>query len=134
MGLEYYKQPQIFRETVTVSGTLSASAVITNQYIAYTGFVISDTGTSRVFSASDNGRCITFSNTSPITASVPSGLPVGFNVLLIQINSGQVTLSAGAGVTINSDTGKRKIANQHSSASLISYDANIYNFSGNLAP
>lgn len=108
------------------------SAVTTNQFIANTGFVVADTGTSRIFTASDNGRCITFSNTSPVTASVPAGLPVGFNALLIQINTGQVFVSAGAGVTINSDGGKRKIATQHSSASLISYTADVYNFSGNI--
>jgi hypothetical protein len=52
---------------------------------------------------------------------------------MIQINTGQVTLSAGPGVTINSDGAKRKIAGQHSSASIISYAENVYNFSGNLA-
>jgi hypothetical protein len=100
--------------------------------VANTGFVIADTSTSRIFTNTDNGKCITFSNTSPITASLPAGLPVGFNVMLIQINTGQVYLSAGTGVTINSDGGKRKIASQHSAASLISYAANTFNLAGNL--
>ena len=118
---------------ISASGTLSANSINSNAYVANTGFVIADTGTSRVFTNTDNGKCITFSNTTPITASLPAGLPVGFNVMLIQINTGQVYLSAGAGVTINSDGGKRNIASQHSAASLISYAANTFNLAGNLS-
>ena len=118
--------------SLSARDTVSTNSIQTNSFIANTGFVIADTGTSRIISALDNGKCITFSNTSPITASVPAGLPVGFNLLLIQINTGQVQLSAGPGVTINSDGGKTKIASQHSSASLISYASNIFNLAGNL--
>ena len=57
---------------------------------------------------------------------------MGFNALLLQINTGQVFVSAGPGVTVNSDGGKRKIASQHSSASLISYAADTFNLAGNL--
>ena len=57
---------------------------------------------------------------------------MGFNALLLQINTGQVFVSAGPGVAVNSDEGKRKIASQHSSASLISYAANTFNLAGNL--
>jgi hypothetical protein len=117
---------------ISASGTLSANSINSNAYVANTGFVIADTSTSRIFTNTDNGKCITFSNTSPITASLPAGLPIGFNVMLIQINTGQVYLSAGTGVTINSDGGKRKIASQHSAASLISYAANTFNLAGNL--
>jgi len=119
--------------SISASGTLSANSINSNAYVANTGFVIAHTGTSRVFTNTDNGKCITFSNTTPITASLPAGLPVGFNVMLIQINTGQVYLSAGAGVTINSDGGKRNIASQHSAASLISYAANTFNLAGNLS-
>ena len=116
----------------TMTGTLVTPTVSAGAYTVSSNFVIADTGTSRIFSSSDNGKCITFSNTTPVTASVPAGLPVGFNALLLQINTGQVFVSAGPGVTINSDGGKRKIASQHSTASLISYASNTFNLAGNL--
>jgi len=128
-----------FLDEVYTKSLTAEKALIYNQpyvksdaFIANTGFVIADTSTNRIFSSSDNGKCITFSNTTPVTASLPAGLPVGFNALLLQINTGQVFVSAGPGVTVNSDGGKRKIASQHSSASLISYAADTFNLAGNL--
>jgi hypothetical protein len=116
-----------------MTGVLVTPAVSAGAYTVTSSFVTTDTGTSKIVSLSDNGKCITFSNTTPITASVPAGLPVGFNTLLIQINTGQVFVSAGPGVTINSVNSARKISSQHGTASLISYSPNIFNLAGSIS-
>lgn len=118
---------------LTVNGTVSAStAVVAGAFVPGANFINAQTGTFYALTNSDNGRAITLNNSSPITVGVPSGLPVGFNVVLVQIGTGQVSLSAGTGVTINSDGGKTKIASQYSSASLLEYANNVLNFSGNI--
>ena len=127
-----------FATIPTVTNYLSTNSVVvsaiqSSAYIATSSVIINVTGTSYLLSNSVNGRIITLNNANPITVSVPSGLPVGFNTTLIQIGTGQVSLSAGSGVTINSDGNKLKIATQHSSAELISYASNVFNLAGNLA-
>lgn len=118
---------------LTVNGTVSAStAVVAGAFVPGANFINTQTGTTYLLTTGDNGRAITLNNASPITVAIPSGLPVGYNVVLVQIGTGQVSLSAGVGVTVNSDGGKTKIASQYSSASLLSYASNIFNFSGNI--
>jgi hypothetical protein len=118
---------------LTVNGTVSAStAVVAGAFVPGTNFINTQSGTTYLLTNGDNGRAITLNNASPITVAIPSGLPVGYNVILLQLGSGQVSLSAGVGVTIASDGGKTRIASQHSTASLLSYASNIFNFSGNI--
>ena len=121
------------QNALTVMGTVSAStAVIAGAFVPGTNFINTQSGTTYLLTNGDNGRAITLNNASPITVAIPSGLPVGYNVILLQLGSGQVSLSAGVGVSIASDGGKTKIASQHSTASLLSYASNIFNFSGNI--
>jgi len=114
--------------TVGISGGLSAGA-----YILSSPGVKALTGTTYTFLSADNGTVLTHSNASPSTLTIPTGLPVGYSVTVIQIGAGQVTFSPASGVTMNSYTNLTKIAGQHGSASLVSYQSNIYNLAGNLA-
>jgi hypothetical protein len=117
---------------LTVNGTISTGKIQSGAFIATPSSINNQTVTTYVLSDNDNGRIITLSASSAISLNVPSGLPVGFNVIAIQIGTGQVSVSAGNGVIINSDGAKTKIASQHSSASIVSYDTNIFNLAGNL--
>jgi hypothetical protein len=71
-------------------------------------------------------------NGSPITVTVPSGLPVGFSTTIIQLGAGQVSFTT-SGTTINSYQSYTKIAGQHGSASLVSYSSNVFNLAGSLS-
>lgn len=130
-----------FSRRATFSAGISASGGVTfgGTVASDTGYRITSnaintqTGTTYTFLSSDNGKVVTFNNASGITAAIPTGLPVGFSVTVIQLGAGQVGFSADAGVTLNSYTSLRKIAGQHGSVSLVSYSSNVYNLAGNLA-
>jgi hypothetical protein len=111
----------------TVSGNLSADS-----FILSSGGIKALTGTTYSFLAADNGKIITMSNAGGITAAIPTGLPVGFSVTVIQLGAGQVGFSADAGVTLNSYNSLKKIIGQHGSASVVIYSSNTANLAGSL--
>jgi hypothetical protein len=124
------------------AGGLSAAGGVTfgGTVASDTGYRISSsafntqTGTTYIFIAADNGEIVTFNNGSTITVTVPTGLPVGFNCTAIQLGTGAVGFTAASGVTLNAYSSAYKIAGQHGSASLISYATNVFNLSGSLNP
>jgi hypothetical protein len=105
--------------------------------ISDTGYRISSnainvqTGTSYSLLSSDNGKIITMNNASPITLTVPAGLPIGFNTTVIQIGAGQVGITSSS-TTLNSFESKYNLAGQHAAASIISYTTNVFNVAGGL--
>ena len=113
---------------LTIVGDVSADTFKVNSTT-----INSLTSTSYTLQTSDNGKVITLNNANAITVGVPSGLGTGFSVSLIQLGAGQVTLSAGAGVTLNSYLGYTKLAGQHAGATLFAYSANVLNLNGALA-
>lgn len=94
--------------------------------------VNAQTGTTYTIVAGDNGKVITLSNAAAITVTVPSGLGANFSCELIQIGAGQVAVSAGASVTVNSYNSLTHLAGQHAAATLVAYVADTFNLSGNL--
>jgi len=94
--------------------------------------VNAQTGTTYTLVAADNGKTVTLSNASAITLTVPSGLGIGFNCLLVQIGAGQVTVSAGAGATVNSRGSMTKLNGQYAAGSLVAYAANTFVLAGDL--
>ena len=95
--------------TVTVNGRFLERKVTNSQ-----------TGTSYNVQASDDSRIIEMSNTSSNTVTVPnlSTIPVGSQIHILQTNTGQTTVAAGANVTINGTPGL-KLRAQWSMATLI---------------
>jgi hypothetical protein len=88
------------------------------------------TFTPVVTSPSDAGKLITLSNPNSITVtiaadtgSVITDFPVGTQLLMMQLDAGQVTVSGAAGVTIVSKNGT-KTAGQYSLISLIKIAGN----------
>jgi hypothetical protein len=117
----------------TNSANPTFTVITADAYRVTSSSINAQVGTSYTLVAGDNGKVVTLNNASAITVAVPSGLGAGFSCSLIQLGAGQVSLSAGAGVTLNSYLGYTKIGGQHGGASLISYSANIFNLNGNLA-
>jgi len=96
------------------------------------------TNTSYTFVLSDaNSTLVTASNTATVTVTVPpnSSVPylVGAILQIAQINTGQVVIAAGAGVTINYTPGL-KLRAQWSVASLIQTATNTWLLSGDVTP
>ena len=96
-----------------------------------TGQLITETGTTRTISATDNGKIIYCTNDSAVTINCVAGLGVGFNVTIIQGGAGKVTVAAGA-ATLVSYSSLFSTMGQYAVISLISPVANTFLAAGNL--
>jgi len=85
-------------------------------------------GTSKTLAASDNGTVIVCSSGSATTITVPTGLPAGFNCMIVQTGSGQVTFNASS-TTLNNRNGL-KTAAQYAMMTLVNYSSNTFVVSG----
>ena len=69
--------------------------------------------------------------TVPPNSSV--AFTIGSQILVAQYGAGQVTIVAGAGVTLRSDSSKLKIASQYSAATLVKIASDEWMVFGNLS-
>lgn len=86
-------------------------------------------GSTYTLTATDNGKII--SCTNAITITVPA-LTSGFNCLIVQRGTGQVTLVAN-GSSINNRYNFTKAAGQHAILSLVSVAAGVFISSGDMS-
>ena len=89
-------------------------------------------GTSYTLAASDNGKIISCTSNSPVTITVPA-LTIGFNCLIVQRGTGQVTLVNGSGGSVNNRYNFNKTAGQHAIMSLVSVAAGQFISSGDMS-
>ena len=94
------------------------------------------TGTTYTLALTDAAKVVSLTNASPITLTVPPNssvaFPIGTQVLLYQGGAGQVTITAGAGVTIRSQGTKLKLYAQYAVAGLLKVDTDEWVAFGNL--
>jgi hypothetical protein len=122
----------------TINGATIATSTLTSPIINLG--ITTDTSTAYTTVLSDNGKLITLSNASAITATIPPNssvaYPVGAQLNFVQLGAGQVTFTQGAGVTIVS-TGATasapKARAQYSSATAIQTSANNWLVAGDIA-
>jgi len=114
----------VFNSYVDVPGIFADNYQFTAQAIN------TQSGTTYTLKTTDNGKVIVFTNGSAVTLTIPSGLGVGFNCSVVQYGTGQVAVSAGAGVTLRLRSSANKTGGQYSVSSLISVVANEYLFAG----
>ena len=93
--------------------------------------VNTQSGTSYTLTATDNGKIISCTSNSAVTITVPA-LTSGFNCLIVQRGTGQITLSA-SGSTINNRYNFNKTAGQHAIMSLVSVAAGVFISSGDMS-
>jgi hypothetical protein len=122
----------------TINGATIATSTLTSPIINLG--ITTDTSNSYTPVLSDNGKLVTLSNASAITATIPPNssvaYPVGAQLNFVQLGVGQVTFTQGAGVTIVStgDTANApKTREQYSSASAIQTSANNWLVIGDIA-
>lgn len=113
----------------------STGAMLTDNVTTFvapiTPAINNQSGTTYALQSSDNGKVIVITNASPITVTVPSGLPIGFNVLVEQGGAGKITF-ATSGTTINNLFSFSTTSGQYAVATLYSKATDTYNLSGNL--
>ena len=132
---------------VTPNGAVYAAdaLVITNDYTAtFTGNVasvgyqlassgiITESGTTRTLSATDNGKVIYCTSASAVTITTAVSLGAGFSCTIIQGGAGQITVAQGASTTLVSYGSLVKTAGQYALASIICPVANTFYLAGNL--
>ena len=111
-------------DDLVVSGTLIGS-------VALSGAVGSEIQVSSYsLSADDRGKTLIFSSSATQGITCSSGLDVGFNSTFIQYGSGQLELSAVAGVTILNRQSHTKTAGTYAAASVVIISSDVYLFSG----
>ena len=86
--------------------------------------------TSYTVIESDRSKIMLFTANSNIAVTVPSGLSSTFDMMLVQVGTGQITVSAGGGVTINAALSATKTAYQYAVATLIPIGTNAFILSG----
>lgn len=120
---------------VALTGTTTAAA------ISVTGNVVYHTATntqtaSYTLVLADDGKIVTINNVSANTLTVPPNSSVAFTIgtriEIIQLNVGQCTITAGAGVTINGTPGL-KTRTLYSVVTLIKRDTNTWLLFGDSA-
>ena len=94
------------------------------------------TGTTYTTVLTDDGKLITCSNASAISVTIPPNSSVAYGIgtqlNFAQLSTGQVTLVAGAGVTLNSAGAKLKLDAQYAVATCVKTDTNTWFVVGNL--
>jgi len=86
---------------------------------------------NRPLATTDNGKILVCD--AEITLTVPTGLPIGFNCLIVQYSSTDshyVTITAASGVTVGNNNSHTKTSGRYAIMSLLSVAANIYISSG----
>lgn len=112
--------------TGNLTGNSSATSTIANF-----SSVINDKSTSFSLGETDNGKIIVMNTSNATIITVPS-LVVGFNCMIVQRGTGQVTITAASGVTINNRYGFNKTAGQHSILTLVCIATGIFISSGDM--
>lgn len=120
---------------VAILGNITTSSISGNgTTTTLTNFgaeISTQSGTTYTLVATDNGKIISCTSNSAVTISVPA-LTSGFNCLIVQRGTGQVTLINGGG-TVNNRYNFTKTAGQHAIMSLVSVAASAFISSGDMS-
>jgi hypothetical protein len=111
-----------------VSGNNTSGATLAG----FSANMNTQTGTTYTLSTSDNGKIITLNNASAITLTVPA-LFAGFNCMIVQLGSGQVTLQAGSLVTISNRSSNTKTAGANAIATILGLTSTTFISSGDMS-
>lgn len=84
----------------------------------------------------DDGKLVTASNASAIALTIPPNSSVAFGIgtqiNIMQLGAGTVTITAGAGVTLNSESAKLKTNSQFAVATCLKIASDEWVVVGNL--
>lgn len=100
-------------DNITFSGNILGGNVSVN----------AQTGTSYLVTSSDNGKIITLNNGAATTLTIPQtsteALPKGFNISLVQLGTGEVTIAKQGSDNLYSEGNKLKLNSQYAQATIV---------------
>lgn len=85
--------------------------------------------TSYTLTNADNGKQLEFTATAAVTVTLPTGLEANFSCTLLQLNTGQVTVSP-SGATLNNRSSQTKTAGRYAAVSIIPVGTDSYILAG----
>ena len=104
--------------------------------LAPTSVIINPQSTSYTLALSDAGKLVNISSSSANTITVPTNssvsFPIGTQINITSSGTGQTTVVAASGVTVNSTPGL-KLRTQYSLASIIKMDTDLWVLGGDLS-
>jgi hypothetical protein len=107
---------------VSTTGNLTGGNSNSSSISGFAANINTQTGLTYTIDATDNGKIIQTTNANPISISINTGLPNGFNCTIVQMGAGQVTFSGSA--TRLNRTGFTKTASQYSVVSILHLGSN----------
>jgi hypothetical protein len=116
---------------VSTNGNLTGGNASGSSLAGFSANMNVQTGTLYELTTSDNGKIITLNNSGAITLTVPS-LYAGFNCMIIQLGTGQVSLS-GSGTTITNRSGFTKTGGTNAIVTLIAINATTFISGGDMS-
>ena len=116
---------------VSVTNLTSGKTVAATGYQLESGGIVTESGTTRTLSATDNGKVIYCTSGSAVTINCAAGLGAGFSVTIIQGGAGKVTVAAN-GQTLVSYSSLFSTMGQYAVISLVAPVANTFVAAGNL--
>ena len=120
-------------ELIYTGSGIYASGVTSTSYTTNLNSIKSVVTSGYTLQESDNGRTVLFTNANRTTVQVPAGLTPGFNCTLIQTTvSGQVALTSGTGVALNSAYSALKTTTRYSVAGVIGVNTETYVVTGDI--
>ncbi|PCE62950.1 hypothetical protein [Sediminicola luteus] len=89
--------------------------------------------TNYTLQSTDNRSVLTFNSATPVTLTIPAGLPIGFNISVYQLGIGQVQIVGSGGVTIRHRLSRTKTAGQDAGVGIVATASNSYHLTGDLS-
>lgn len=96
------------------------------------GALVNSKSTGFTLAASDNGSVINMTSATAVTITIPTGLPDGFNCMIFQSGTGQITF-AGSGLTPVNRNGYTKSIGQNALVTILHLVSNVVVISGELS-
>lgn len=100
-----YTEPRVFTSKI-ITSSLKVGTV---EYKNTDNNIITDLTTARTFALTDKDKYIIFNNAGATTATIPPNstvaFPIGSEIEVFMLGAGVVTVTAGAGVTLQTVAG-----------------------------
>ncbi|MHA8079769.1 hypothetical protein VR610_01300 [Aquirufa regiilacus] len=124
-----FRTTGVERMRLDLSGNLTGS---TTNTLSGFGAQINTISNSYSLATTDNSEVIRSDAATAITLTIPAGLPMGFNCMILQYGAGQITFSPASGVTIINRNSYNKTIGQYALATVLHIGSNVVIISGEL--
>lgn len=93
--------------------------------------IVKQLNSNYTLTPADDGCALKFNSATNITLTVPSGLPIGYNISIYQAGNGKITVTE-SGTTIKNRLSRFTTAGLDAAVGLLCTSANTFHLSGDL--